>query len=67
VSDLDERLARWKAQTATLQTPPELKARLKQTTGTVAKVGVSAAVKVGVLLVLAVAVAVGLRFWPGVE
>ncbi|MDP3506131.1 MAG: hypothetical protein Q8S33_37680 [Myxococcales bacterium] len=64
MSDLDERLARWKAQTATLQTPPELKARLKQTSGTVAKAGVSAAVKAGVLIVLAVAVAVGLRFWP---
>jgi hypothetical protein len=66
MSDLDERLARWKAQTATLRTPPELKERLKQTTSSsaAAKGALSGAVKAGGLVVLAVVVAVGLRFWP---
>ncbi len=66
MSDLDERLARWKAQTATLQTPPELKERLKQTTSSsaAAKGALSGVVKAGGLLVLALVVAVGVRFWP---
>jgi hypothetical protein len=66
MSDLDERLARWKAQTATLQTPPELKERLKQTTSSsaAARGALSGMVKAGGLVVLAVVVAVGLRFWP---
>jgi hypothetical protein len=66
MSDLDERLARWKAQTATLQTPPELKERLKQTTSSsaAAKGALSGAVKAGGLVVLTLVVAAGLRFWP---
>lgn len=66
MSDLDERLARWKAQTATLQTPPELKERLKQTAspGAAAKGASSGVVKAGGLVVLALVVAVGVRFWP---
>lgn len=66
MSDLDERLARWKAQTATLQTPPELKERLKQTTSSsaAAKGALSGVVKVGGLVVLGLVVAAGVRFWP---
>ncbi len=66
MSDLDERLARWKAQTATLKTPPELKERLKQTTSAsaAAKGAMSGVVKAGVIVMLALVVAVGVRFWP---
>jgi hypothetical protein len=66
MSDLDERLARWKAQTAMLQTPPELKERLKQTTSSsaAARGALSGMVKAGGLVVLALVAAVGVRFWP---